>query len=271
MDAVTKRLACLIALSVVLHATALVPFKVNMTPSRQPFSPLLTVDLAPRDTPSAAPRIPLATAPQEAPAPAVLEPAMTHAPVSDAPSAAPTTEAKPVEALKPDPPAQPAGKPVPPGPEATSNAASQPQGGVRIAVLDEVSVRVHLFSYEGGQKPNDTVLVQGKSYVYFKSPSLRRATQPLDDIKPHYPAQKPLYIHGGVKLQLLIDEEGKLEQAIVMCSNPDFEKSALASVEHLRFTPAQALTGPVKSYMVVEFGYGRGFPCAPVPDLTPSK
>lgn len=196
---------------------------------------------------------------------------MIRAPASDAPAAAQAAPAKTAEPSRPDPPTQPAAALASPSADATPNAASQPQGGVRLAVLDEVSVRVHLLSYEGGQKPNDTVLIQGRSYVYFKSPSLRRSTQPLDDIKPHYPAQKPLYIHGGVKLRLLIDEEGKLEQAIVMCSNPDFEKSALASVEHLRFTPAQSITGPVKSYMVVEFGYGRGFPCAPVPDVTPSK
>lgn len=200
------------------------------------------------------------------------EPSFTRAPATDAPAAIQPEPPKPTaDNQRPAPPPQPAGAPVPPSQEATPNAASQPQGGVRLAALDEVSVRVQLLSYEGGQKPNDTVTVQGKNYTYFKSPTLRRAAQPLDDIKPHYPSQKPLYIHGAVMLQLLIDEAGKLEQANVICSNPDFEKSALASVEHLRFTPAMSVTGPVKSYMVVEFGYGRGYPCAPVPDLTPSK
>jgi TonB family protein len=128
-----------------------------------------------------------------------------------------------------------------------------------------------LLSYEADQNPSDTVLVQGKTYVYFKSPSLLRAAQPLDDTKPHYPARKPDYIHGAVQLRLLIDEAGKLERVVVLCSNPTFEKSALASIEHMRFTPAQSVSGPVPSYMVVEFGYGRGFPCTTVPDLSPSK
>ena len=132
-------------------------------------------------------------------------------------------------------------------------------------------MRVHLLSYEGGNMPADTLDIQGKTYVYFKSPSLRQTAQPLEDAKPHYPENKPEYIHGAVMLQLLIDEEGKLEQTIVMCANPKFEKSALTSIQHMRFRPALSAAGPVKSYMVVEFGYGRGYPCAMVPDLSPSR
>lgn len=249
-----------------MHAVALVPIKSRMTSSRQPYLPALTVNLTPRDALPALPRVPLATASPDAPATAQAT-ATTPASASDPPA----TPGQAADTPKADPPPQPTGTSASPSAVTTRNAATQSQAGLRLAVQDEVSVRVQLLSFEGGQKPVETVLVQGTSYVYFKSSSLRRSTQPLGDINPRYPVEKPHYLHGAVILQLLIDEEGKLEQANVVCSNPDFEKSALASVEHLRFSPALAVTGPVKSYMVVEFGYGRGYPCAPVPDLSPSR
>jgi hypothetical protein len=34
----------------------------------------------------------------------------------------------------------------------------------------------------------------------------------------------------------------------------------------MKFVPAQSKNGPTKSYMWVELAYGRGFPCAAVPD-----
>jgi hypothetical protein len=43
-------------------------------------------------------------------------------------------------------------------------------------------------------------------------------------------------------------------------------KSALESVQGLKFQPAVAKEGPVKSYMLLEFGYGRGYPCGRIPD-----
>lgn len=271
MDAVNQRLACLIAVSVILHAVALAPLKARTTPSRDPFAPLLTVDLVARDVPPATPRVTLSTAPPNTPVQPNAEPALPRSPASETSLALPAAPAVPVETARPEPAAQPAGKPVPPRADNTPNAGTQPQTGVRLAIPDEVSVLVQLLSFEGGQKPKDTLQIENRTYTYFKSPGLRRAAQPLEDIKPHYPAQKPAYLHGAVVLQLLIDEEGRVERANVMCSNPDFETSALASVEHLRFAPALAVIGPVKSYMVVEFGYGRGYPCAPVPDLSPSR
>ena len=186
--------------------------------------------------------------------------------------AAPNTETPTTrEVVRSAPPPQPPGNPIAGGSEPSPNPAAQNKGGVRLALPEEVSVRVHLLSYEAGNTPAETLTIQGKTYYYFKSPALRQAAQPLDDAKPHYPESKPQYIHGAVMLQLLIDEEGNLEQSVVMCANPTFTKSALTSIQHMRFKPAQSVTGPVKSYMVVEFGYGRGFPCATVPDLSPSK
>lgn len=271
MDAVSKRLACLIAFSAVLHATALVPLGVSHTQARRPFSPLLTVNLPVRESPERALPLQVATAPAESPAP---EPAPTYTPRAPAgETTAPSNPEppNPTAALPRVPPSQPAGNPAAVTNETAANPGAQKQEGVRAALPEEVSVRVQLLTFEAGQTPKDTITVQGKTYVFFKSPSLRRPAQPLEDTRPQYPAEKPLYLHGAVVLQLLIDEEGKLENTAVVCSNPTFEKSAIASIEHMRFTPAQAVSGPVKSYMIVEFGYGRGFPCAPVPDLTPSK
>lgn len=230
----------------------------------------MTVDLQVRESQAVAPRVPSATASVEAPVPVATETYVPRAPAGEAAAASPETSDR-IAAVPRAPPAQPVGPAVPVTNESAANAGEQKQGGVRLALTDEVTVQVQLLSYEGGQLPNDTISVQGENYVYFQSPSLKRAAQPLTDAKPQYPAEKPLYLHGAVKLQLLIDEDGNLENTAVVCSNPTFEKSALASIEHMRFTPAQSLSGPVKSYMVVEFGYGRGYPCAPVPDLTPSK
>jgi hypothetical protein len=272
VDTVQKRFACLIAFSVILHAMALAPLKVTRSPSRLPFSPLLTVDLPARDSPLMAPPVALASAPETAPAAPIAPPAMPGAEVGPTP-AAPNTESPATrDVVRSAPPPQPTGNPTAGGNDPSPNpAAAQNKGGVRLALPEEVSVHVHLLSYEAGNMPADTLDIQGKTYVYFKSPGLRQAAKPLEDAKPHYPENKPEYVHGAVMLQLLIDEEGKLEQTIVMCANPTFEKSALTSIQHMRFTPAQSVTGPVKSYMVVEFGYGRGYPCAPVPDLSPSK
>ena len=208
-----------------------------------------------------------------------ITPVATYEPQPSLPDATPGPQAA---APSPEPPAQtPQTRSLPPpqlavtpktaGNETAPNIAPQAKGGVRLAAIDEVSVRVHLLDYGGNQKPQDTEVILGKTYVYFKSPSLKRTTQPHEDAKPHYPEDKPDYIHGAVILKLLVDEAGKLEKAVVVCSNPTFEQSAIASIENMRFTPAQNAGGPVKSYMIVEFGYGRGFPCSPVPDLSPSK
>ena len=220
-----------------------------------------------------APRLPVATAPEEKLAPVPVPDASftPRAPAGESAVAYNPATSDPAAAVPRVPPAQPSGPALPANNESAANPGSQKQDGVRIALADEVAVRVQLLSFEAGQTPKDTITVQGKSYIYFKSPSLRRAAQPLDDVKPQYPAEKPGYLHGAVTLQLLIDEEGKLESVSVNCSNPTFEKSAIASIEHMRFSPAQTVSGPVKSYMVVEFGYGRGYPCASVIDLTPSK
>jgi outer membrane biosynthesis protein TonB len=271
VDARNQRLACLIAVSVILHAAALAPLKARHSPSRPSSAPPLTVGLFFPQKPAAAPSVPIAAvasrvAPEATPPqPAAIPGAQPQATAQSRPDRADSAQAAPTPQPAPapdDPVAQPQPAPI---------ASGEAESGVRLAVADEVSVRVEMLSYEGGLKPKDTLQFEGQTYYYFKSPDLRRPTQPLEDIHPHYPSNKPYYPNGAVKLQLLIDEQGRLEHANVLCSNPDFEKSALASIEHLRFTPAQTVAGPVSSYMVVEFGYGSGYPCQPVPDIRPSR
>ncbi len=266
MDAATLRFACLIAASAILHAATLAPLKASSSPSRLRFSPQLTVDLPARDSPLTAPPVALATAPEAAPSAPVTTAETTVAPVGALPAAPNTEPTESSKVYRSVPTPQPKGHPLSGDNNSSPNPGTQTKGGVRLALPDEVSVRVHLLNYEGGQKPRDSIEIQGKTYRYFKSPSLKQAAQPLEDAKPHYPAQKPEYLNGAVILQLLIDEEGNLEQVVTVCANPKFEKSAVASIEKMRFLPAQGASGPVKSYMVVEFGYGRGYPCAPVPD-----
>lgn len=128
-----------------------------------------------------------------------------------------------------------------------------------------VSIHVLLLS-DIPRNPEEYVEVNGARYIYFNSPRLVFRARPLGEPKPRYPKGKFAQRDGAVILQLLIDERGALHQADVVCAAPPFEKSALESVRGLKFNPAVAKEGPVKSYMFVEFGYGRGYPCGRIPD-----
>ena len=248
---------------------ALGPIRAGTSHARSAFSPYLSVSLTERAVPDL-PQIEADRAPAVSSATSV--PTLPTDPLLEHRTPLPLAVAAPKSAGLQGavPPQSPVTAPKSNN-ESAPNIANLPQTGVRLAVADEVGVRVHLLSYEGNQKPKDSEVIDGRTYIYFKAPGLKRTTQPREDARPHYPSEKPDYIHGAVILKLLIDEEGRLEQSIVVCSNPTFEKSAIASIENMRFTPAQNASGPVKSYMVVEFSYGRGFPCATVPDLSPSK
>ncbi len=135
----------------------------------------------------------------------------------------------------------------------------------RSAPSRQVSVHVFLLS-DQPRNPDEYVEVNGVRYIHFNSPRLASPARPLAEPKPRYPGGKLKQRDGAVILQLLINERGALEQATVVCSAPPFEKSALDSVKGLKFKPALGKDGPVKSYMLAEFGYGRGFPCARLPD-----
>jgi hypothetical protein len=129
-----------------------------------------------------------------------------------------------------------------------------------------VTVQVLLLADNLSPNPDEYIEVNGRRYIYFNSPRLAAPARPLSEPKPRFPAGELPQQHGAVILQLMISERGELEQVFVVCSAPPFEKSAVDSVKGMRFRPARGPTGPVKSYLLAEFGYGRGFPCAAIRD-----
>lgn len=136
----------------------------------------------------------------------------------------------------------------------------------RAAQPGEVSVRVLMMASGAPDNPDEYAEANGRRYIYFNSPMLDAPARPLNEPRPRYPRGKVARPDGAVLLQLLISEAGALENVAVVCAAPAFERSARESVRGLSFSPARAKTGPVRSYMLVEFGYGRGFPCGRVPD-----
>jgi len=146
-------------------------------------------------------------------------------------------------------------------------ATAKKEAPSRPARPQEVRVRVLLLSDKLTQNnPEEYVEVEDVRYVHFKSPQLKSPARPLEDPKLRYPTGEFQQKNGAVILQLLIDEQGGLIRTDVVCAAPPFMKSALESVQGLKFQPAIAREGPVKSYMLVEFGYGRGYPCGRIPD-----
>ncbi len=128
-----------------------------------------------------------------------------------------------------------------------------------------VTVQVFLLG-EVKPNPEEYIEVNGRRYIYFNSPRLTTPARPLSEPKPRFPTGDLPQQNGAVILQLMIGERGELENVFVVCSAPAFEKSALDSVKGMRFRPAVGATGPVRSYLLAEFGFGRGFPCAQVRD-----
>jgi hypothetical protein len=145
------------------------------------------------------------------------------------------------------------------------NPARQARDATRPAVPDEVTVKVLLFTDDPGN-PQNALDIGGQRYIYFNSPGLRQQVRPLSELRLRYPVAIPEDPDGSVVLQLLIDERGLLEGVSVLCAAPGFETSARESIAGLRFSPARGRDGPVKSFMLVEFGYGRGVPCDRIPD-----
>jgi outer membrane biosynthesis protein TonB len=146
-------------------------------------------------------------------------------------------------------------------------AAPGKEPPTRAARPSEVRVRVLLLT-DNKQFKNEeeTIEVGGVRYIHFNSPRLKARGRPLEEPKLRYPTGEFSQKNGAVLLQLLINEQGVLEQTDVVCAAPPFERSARESVAGLKFQPALAKEGPVKSYMLVEFGYGKGLPCASIPD-----
>jgi outer membrane biosynthesis protein TonB len=138
---------------------------------------------------------------------------------------------------------------------------------IRLARPQEVRVRVLLLSSKPRKDdPDEFVEVDGVRYIHFRSPNLKSPARPLNEPRLLYPANELVHKNGAVIVQLLIDEEGAVTRIDAVCAAPPFEKTALESVQGLKFQPAVAREGPVKSYMLVEFGYGKGYPCGRIPD-----
>ena len=141
-------------------------------------------------------------------------------------------------------------------------ATVKKEAATRPARPQEVRVRVLLLSKKPRKNdPDEYVEIDEVRYIHFRSPNLKSPARPLAEPKLRYPTGELAQKNGAVIVQLLIAEDGRVMRSDVVCGAPPFEKSALESVEGLKFTPAVAREGPVKSYMLVEFGYGKGYPC----------
>jgi outer membrane biosynthesis protein TonB len=147
--------------------------------------------------------------------------------------------------------------------QAPSNTTKD--AGTRPARPAEVRVRVLLLPEFVKNNPDEYVTVDGVRYIHFRSSRLASPARPLTDPQLRYPLGELERKDGAVIVQLLIDEKGNLARSDVVCAARGFSRSATESVKDLKFQPAMAKDGPVKSYMHVEFGYGRGFPCIPAP------
>jgi len=176
---------------------------------------------------------------------AAVPPGVQHAPVSD------RTASRLAQAA--------------PGPHAAERAPSKPGANAETASSKPVRINVFTLS-DRPNNPNEVLESRGSSYTYFSSRRLVSPARPLAEPKPRYPAGKRAERGGAVLLQLLINERGGLDYVDVLCAAPAFEQSALDSMRGMKFSPARGKDGPVKSYMWVELAYGRGFPCASVPD-----
>jgi protein TonB len=73
---------------------------------------------------------------------------------------------------------------------------------------------------------------------------------------PAYPAiAKQLKVEGSVEVQVLIGEEGKVEDATAVSGNPILTKSAIETVKQWKFTPFKAGGKTVKAQAVLSFNF----------------
>jgi len=261
MREASTRLFLAVAVSAVVHTAALLPARVPTTPYiSTPFAAeWLNVRLLPApfrvagttvDAETSAPAL-TADAASSIGRPGAVSESLANRPAEPKePGGNPRTGTQPSAAT----PAQPA-----------RERAAQGNATVRTALPDEVNVYVRRYDAKADDNPNETIELPSGKYFYFNAPQLRQAAHPLAVAAPQYPSRKLDYPHGAVILLLLIDEQGRIEKTMVECANPSFEESAIASVRDMRFAAARDASGPVKSYMKVEFHYGLGNPCGSPP------
>lgn len=256
----TNKLAIAIFGSAALHAAILFPLHALTGP--QIAAPKPQAFLSARIMAAPAPLPPQPVTPVDTPLSHEMQqrPEPTE-PAQSSPAMEPRHRADPT---RPDPVVSQSAA-LPPTPQSSGDQDGQNRPGVRVAKPDEVKVRVIKYASGADDNPNEVMETDAGKYVYFNAPRLKQSTYPIADTRPHYPLAKLEYPHGAVTLLLQIDENGALEKTSVMCANPAFRDSAIASIKDMRFGPAVDATGPVKSYMIVEFAYGVGAPCGPLP------
>ena len=77
-------------------------------------------------------------------------------------------------------------------------------------------------------------------------------------VKPIYPfSAKSSSIEGRVVLRFIVDEEGLVQEPVVLEAEPEgvFEKSALAAIVKYKFRPAKIGNRPVKCMVKVPIGF----------------
>ena len=110
---------------------------------------------------------------------------------------------------------------------------------------------------EGGPR-SETGLVSLPQPYYHTARELDRRAVPKTKIKPPYPEEAG-NLDGYVILRLLINEAGKVDEAIVVQSEPAgiFDLAARDAFGNILFTPGIKNGIPVKSQMMIEVRYHR--------------
>jgi len=73
---------------------------------------------------------------------------------------------------------------------------------------------------------------------------------------PNYPAMaRQLKVEGMVEVQVVIGEEGKVEDASAVSGNPILTKAAIETVKQWKFTPFKSGGKTVKAQTVLSFNF----------------
>ncbi|MBM9520787.1 energy transducer TonB [Desulforhopalus vacuolatus] len=105
---------------------------------------------------------------------------------------------------------------------------------------------------EGGVElpPIDTSLPQADMSGMFEVGALDAPLVGMSQMPPHYPQRaKRFAIQGWVKIEFVVNEEGRVENVKVLESQPKgtFERAVIRAVSHWRFRPGTIGGIPVKA------------------------
>jgi len=73
--------------------------------------------------------------------------------------------------------------------------------------------------------------------------------------KPRYPAYAKFRPGGTVKVEVLIDEKGKVESAKVVSGHPFFRAAALKAARKAKFEPYRISGKPVKARAIIVYNF----------------